>query len=196
MNRIRRNMYGSTSLQWVSTYQVLDLGAISVSANPSFSLDDGFLGAAEGCYVIDTSGSRHDFPIVQAQEQNTYDTQSVFIAGIDPKTLFFTTAITTSDGYVGGELFLPAYILPDDIVAATGNETIVVDDPDWLVVATAAKLAFNDVTYEDKAPDLNNEANALYKQMVDANRRGTSTNPRRSKTQVTRIGQRHSVRFS
>jgi hypothetical protein len=194
-SRIKRNLYSTAGLQWNSTYQVLNLGTISVNAAPAFDLDDTFIGPAESCYVIDLQGSRHDFPIIVAQEQD-YGKQAVFIAGQDPEQLFFTQAITAADGYIGGTLYLPAYVMPDDINTTSGTATVVVDDPDWLVVATAAKLAFNDITYEAKAADLNNEANALYRQMVQTNRRGTTTNPRRSRTQVVKIGQRHATRFS
>jgi len=194
-SRIKRNLYKDATKQFVSTYQVLDLGTITTSAALSFDLDDTFLGPAEDCYVIRTDGTRQDFPILQPQEQE-YGKQSVFIAGQDPKTLYFSKAITTADGYVGAALYLPAYAMPDDINLTSGTASVIVDDPDWLVVATAAKLAFNDITYESKAVDLNAEANALYKTMIDNNRRGTSTNPRKSRTQVVRIGERHSARFS
>lgn len=194
-NRIRRNLYKDTTKQWASTYQVISLGTISASAAPSFALPANFLSAAEGCYVVDTTGSRHDFPIIKPQEQVS-GKQSVFVAGANPQTLYFSAAISATEGYIGGTLYLPAYILPTDIVGVTGLETVVVDDPDWLAVATAAKLAFNDITYESKAPDLNNEANALYGFMFKNNRRGTAGNPRKSPISVTRIGQRHSSRYS
>lgn len=192
-SRIKRSLYRDVARQWDSTYQVLSLGTISVSAAPSFSLPAGYLGAASSCYVIDTSGSRHDFAIVEAQDGN-YLKQAVFIAGQNPQNLFFTKAITANEGYVGGTLYLPAYVLPANIDGTSGSNTVAVDDPDWLAVATAAKLAFSDITYEEKAPDLQAEANALYKQMLSTNRRGTAGNPRKSRYNVTRIGQRHSAR--
>lgn len=192
-NRLKRNLYKDVSRQFDSTYQVLELGTISASATPSFDLDDTFLAVAEGCYVIGTDGSRHDFPIIHASEQD-FNKQAVFVAGQDPQTLFFSKDISATEGYVGGTLYLPAYVLPDDIAGKNGSETVIVDDIDWLAVATAAKLAFNDITYEDKASDLNAEANSLYKTMIARNRRGTSANPRRSSYNVTRIGQRQSTR--
>lgn len=197
-SRIKRSLYSTGTLQWSSTYQVLNLGTIAVSAAPVFDLDDGFIGAAESCYAIDLQGSRHDFPIIepQTQDPSQFSPQSVFVASADPQQLFFSQPITDQDGYIGATLYLPAYIMPDDIDPTNGTNTVVVDDTSWLVAATAAEIAFNDVTYEDKAADLNAKANALYRQMVQNNRRGTPTNPRKSRTQVTRIGQRHSVRFS
>lgn len=192
-NHIRRTVYNDTSKQWVSTYQVLPLGTISVSGAPSFPLPAGFLDAAESCYALDVSGARSDFPIIKPQEQDS-TTQAVFVAGANPQTLYFTKAITAQEGYVGDTLYLPAYVMPTDIVGTTGTETVVVDDPDWLAMATAAELAFNDITYESKAVDLNAKANALYKAMLSTNRRGTSTNPRKSRYNVARIGERHGAR--
>lgn len=191
-NRIKRNLYKDTTKQWVSTYEVLELGAITASADLSFDLDDTFIAPAEGCYAIGSNGSRHDFSLIHAQEVRS-NVQTVFIAGQNPQTLYFSAAIAATEGYVGATLYLPAYVMPDDFKNA--NDTVDVDDPDWLVVATAAKLAFNDVTYEPKAGDLQNEANALYKQMVNNTRRGTAGNPRKSSYNVTRIGQRHSTRY-
>ncbi len=182
-NRLRRNLYRDLSKQNRAAYQILELGTVSASETPSFDLDDNFLGASDDCYIIDKASSRHDFTIIQPQEKS-YLKQQVYIAGVNPQTLYFSQPITTSSTYIGGTLYLPAYVLPDDL---TSNSTIDVDDPDWLVTATAAKIAFNDVTYESKAADLNAEANSLYKVMLANNRRGTYGNPRRSPTSVTRI---------
>lgn len=193
-NRIRRNLYRNASLQLVGSYQVLELGTVSASAAPSFDLDDNFIAPAESCYVIDSSGSRHDFKVIKPQQREP-QTQSVFIAGQDPQTLFFSSAITSTQNYIGGKLFLPAYVMPDDMSTASGSATVVVDDPDWLVIATAAKLAFGDITYEDKVADLNAEANALYNVMIKNNRRGSYGNTRTTPTMTrTRLGERHSSR--
>lgn len=192
-SRIKRNLYSDVARQWDSTYQVLPLGTISINAAPSFILPTSFLGAANDCYVIDANGVRTDFPLVQAQDASS-KVQAAFIAGVVPQTLYFTKPVVSTDSYVGASLYLPAYAMPADIDGSLGSNTINVDDADWLVVATAAKLAFNDITYETKASDLQVEANAMYKQMLAANRRGTAGNPRKSRYNVTRIGQRHATR--
>jgi len=67
-------------------------------------------------------------------------------------------------------------------------DTIPVEDPYWLVYAVASELAFNDLTYEDKAPALNAKANSLYRMMVRNKRRTTTVGPRTIPTNVYRIG--------
>lgn len=191
-NRIRRTLYSDTSKQWTGAYQVLNLGPITVSGALSFPLPAGFLDVAEGCYSLDANNARRYFNIIKPQEQTAQ--QAVFVAGMNPQTLYFSKAITAQDNFVGATLYLPAYVIPADIAGVTGNEVVVVDDVDWLAMATAAELAFNDITYESKAPDLNAKANDLYKKMLNVNRRGTPTHPRKSRYNVTRIGQRHSTR--
>lgn len=188
-SRLNRTRARDISKQWRSDYQVLNLGTITASSTPTFDLDDTFLGAAAGVYAINpTTDARTDFVLIQPQNTD-YLNQAVYIAGNDPQVLTFTKEITSSENYVGATLYLPAYVLPDDITA--DGDTIVCDDPDWLVVATAAKIAFSDITYEDKTADLNAEANFLYSQMTKNNRRGTAGNPRTSRYNTVRIGERH-----
>lgn len=75
--------------------------------------------------------------------------------------------------------------MPENLINAT--DVIAVDDPDWAVMATAAELAFNDITYEDKSAEINTKANALYKEMAQNNRANGFDNPRKVQTNVQRI---------
>lgn len=187
-SRLRRNLYRNAHYNLESSYQVLDLGTISASVAPAFDLDENFIGAANTAYVIGTDGHRTDFDIVKPQAKNQY-IQQVFIAGLDPNVLYFSNEILAADNIIGGTLYLPSYVLPDDIGTTSGNTTITVDDTDWLVIATAAKIAFGDITYEDKVADLNAEANSLYAVMIKNNNRGTYGNPR-----VTPTNLKHRIR--
>lgn len=190
-SRLNRTRARDLTKQWRSDYSVLNVGTISVSTAPTFNLSATFIGAAADAYVITTSGTRSDFDLVQPQDQNRF-IQQVFVADLNPQVLYFTKPILATDNFVGGTLYLPAYVLPTDITS--DSDVIVCDDPDWLVVATAAKIAFGDISYEDKVSDLNAEANALYSQMVRNNRRGIAGSPRTSATSVIRIGERNGRR--
>lgn len=120
----------------------------------------------------------------KAQER-TREQNQVYIYGRQPATLTFNDTITSTSNAVGGTLKVPGYYVPADL---TGDSSVItVDDPYWLVYAVASELAFNDLTYSDKAPDLNAKANNLYSMMVAANRRGTSDYPRTVQTNVQRI---------
>ena len=183
-NRIRRTLYRDLSKSWPATYTLAEIGTIAASTDPTFDLEEEYLGPANDAYVIDLEGHRRDFKIIKPQEKD-YRQQEVFVAGADPQVLSFTKEIITGDAMIGGTLFLPAYFMPDDM--ANASDTVVVDDPDWLAMATASEIAFGDITYEDKAPDINNKANTLYKAMIQNNMRGTYGNARITPTRVQRI---------
>jgi len=111
----------------------------------------------------------------------------VYIYGRFPKYLTFYTDIATGNQLIGGQLLVPGYYIPSDLANAT--DLVPIDDPNWLVYATAAELARNDPAKEDEFPNLLGMANQLYKQMVDANRdtgylQGSLTMP----TSVPQIG--------
>jgi hypothetical protein len=84
--------------------------------------------------------------------------------------LQFSWTLASDDPAVGGTLYLPGYFRPADMDLTQGTTVVVVDDPDWLVMATAAQVAFNDITYDDKFADLNGQANVLYAQMAHRNK--------------------------
>lgn len=110
-------------------------------------------------------------------QENDYVNQSVHLSGGNPQLLTFTQDILSDDQMVGGTLVIPGYYMPDDVSAQT--DLIPAPDPNWLVLATAAEIAFTDIVYEDRAETLNSRANALWNQMVTKNQRGTYKNPRK-----------------
>lgn len=194
LNMKKDELYQDVAKQWSNTYQVLALGTIAASTEPTFDLDDTFLSAANKAYVIDTNNQRHPLDIIKAQEDVDDSKQQVFVAGQDPQTLYFTKAIIAGDSLIGGTLYLPAYVMPDDVSATSATAFIPIPDPNWAVLAVAAELAGNDLTYEDRAPDLNAKANNLYKLMTKKSSRGTYGNPRKTPYNMTRIGERRSRR--
>jgi hypothetical protein len=116
--------------------------------------------------------------ITKPQEAvSSYD--DVYISGKNPKKITFIDDITSTSNLLGLDIQIPGTYMPADMTADT--DTIPVDDPYWLVMAVAAELAFNDLTYEDKSAALNVKANALYQGMVANNRKGTASTPRKAK---------------
>ena len=91
----------------------------------------------------------------------------LYISGRSPKMLTFYNDIESGSQLVGGTLKVPGYYLPDDMVNAT--DEVPVDDPTWLVYATAAELARNDAAKDDQFANLVGMANELYRKMIDAN---------------------------
>lgn len=126
------------------------------------------------------------FTIGKPQERDRFINE-VYLSGRFPAKLTFPNGIssTINTNLIGGTLKLPGYYAPNDV--AVGTDIVMVDDPYWLVYAVASELAFNDITYSDKAPDINAKAGNLYAAMSSNNRRGTNNNPRTAQTNVTQI---------
>jgi hypothetical protein len=192
-NRKKDEMYGEVTKNWASAFEVKEVGEITVDNNLSFELtgDDlgNFIAEADQAYVIDTNGQYHYFDFVKVNEVDRRY-QNLYVAGANPQKLYFTRPVTADDAIVGGTLYLPGYWMPEDLDAeAEGIEDaiIVVDDPEWAVMAVAAQIAFNDITYEEKFDDLDGQAGVLWKIMVKKNRRRNRGNPETSAYKVKRI---------
>ena len=150
----------------------------------TYSVPRSLLAFSDKVYVVDTNGDKHYLDLIHPQERD-YESQQVHISGGNPQILTFTEDITATDVLVGGTLYWPGYYLPNDVSATT--DLLPVPDPNWLVIAVAAELAFTDIVYEDRAEALNARANALWKQMVTKNRIGTHDSPRVTPYNVKRI---------
>lgn len=192
LNTKKDELYKDTKQNWVSAYEVLNLGTITASAALSIDLPDNFTGIAgddyddargSDAYVVLTSGERTNLRAIKPSQRTSQ--QAFYIAGVNPQTLNFTQEIAADDDMVGGTLYLPSYVTPDDVALA--NDELPVPDADWLVFATAAELAFSDLIYEDKAEALNAKANNLYRMMVANNRRQSSGSVRRMTYIVPKI---------
>lgn len=152
----------------------------------SYSLHRNLLNPSDKAIVVTSAYGDLYFTIGKPQERTRFENE-VYLSSRNPAKLIFPNGVssTANTNTIGGTLKLPGYYIPNDMT--TSDDIVPVDDPYWLVLATASELAFNDISYADKAPDLNNKANNLYDLMVAANRRGTSNNPRILYTNVNRI---------
>ncbi len=169
---------------WVSLFSIESLGTVTAGTQ-TYDLEDTIILPADRVTVTTTTGHDIDYRLVKPQERGRYP-HSVYISGRDPQTLTFSDTIESTDQIVGGTIYVAGYYMPDDLVNA--SDTVPCDDPYWLVYAVASELAFNDLTYAAKAPDLVAKANNLWSGMVLSNRRGSGNNPRVARTNVTAIG--------
>lgn len=184
-NRLQRRWATDPKNLWSSLFEIRDLGTIAAGTQ-TYEFDDEFIMPADKVIVTTTDSTPQQLRYVLIKPEERFDTfRAAYISGRDPQTLTFTDTFVTDTQPIGGILSLGAYWLPDDLVSAT--DTINVDDPYWLVLATASELAGNDITYSDKAVDLNSKADELYRQMSLMNRRGTYNNPRVTPTNVRKI---------
>lgn len=158
---------------------------IIVTGVQSYSVHRNLLNPSDVAIVTTTTQDIH-YMIGKPQERSRF-LNEVYLSGRQPQLLTFydTISATSNSQLIGATLKLPGYFVPNDLTALT--DIIPVDDEYWLVYAVAGELAFNDITYSDKAPDLNAKANNLYSGMVVANRKGTNNYPRQARTNVNRI---------
>ena len=194
LNRKKDELYQNVTQNWRNTYEVRSIGTISASTAPAYNLPTDFLalsgdenstdGAGGGVYIIKTDGNRVDVDVIRPEERDSVN-RAAYVAGSAPEKLYFTTAIVAGEDIIGGTLYAPGYYLPADLTLA--DDVLPFLDPNWACMAVAAEVAFNDITYEDKAADLNSKANSLFEQMVRKNRGNLHNAPRRVKWNVKRI---------
>lgn len=194
LNRVKDDLYQDTEKNWRNTYEVRSIGTITASAAPVYSLPTDFLalsgnenstaGAGGGVYIIKTDGNRVDVNVIKPEERDSVN-RAAFIAGSSPEKLYFTTPIVAGEDIIGGTLYAPAYFMPADLSAEA--DVLPFLNPNWACTAVAAEVAFNDITFEDKAPDLNVKANDLYKKMLKRNKGQLHNAPQRVKYNVKPI---------
>lgn len=173
---------GDSKQTWLSQFEIREVGTVTTDLN--YDLDSQLIVPSDGLIITKTDGQDVEYKIVKPQERDRFP-RSVYISGSDPQVLTFSETIAADSQIIGGTIKLPGYYVADDLT--TGNATVPVDDPFWLVYAVAAELSFNDLTYESKYPDLLGKANSLYSNMTRKNRRGSSGNPRTVRVSVNRI---------
>jgi hypothetical protein len=189
-NTLKNNLYDDTNQKWQTAFvpdHAVD-GTIEIATRPSFILPDNFIMPSDQL-EIDANGHTFYIDYVAPENRNRHQRQ-FYIAGDNPKKLYLSFAIPDGHQLVGGSLILPGYYRPADVDYTIATAVIPVPDPQWSVIATAAQVAFNDTTYDEKYPDLLQRANSLYVKMAAKNRRGTAGNARKVRTNVPKIGLR------
>lgn len=159
---------------------------IIASGTTDYNLNRSFLTPANRAYVLTTSSTKVYIDYIEPRASQV-DGRRLYIWGVNPQSVSFTNDIESTENIVGGTLFVPGYYLPAELSTSDGTAEIPLTNPYWGVMAVAAEVAANDITYEDKEANLNTKANNLYRQMVRKNRRNTYNKPKPAPTNVQRI---------
>lgn len=162
---------------WDSLYDsIYPIG--TVSATNTFELDDEvrILSPAPGDYVIitHTDGTISEYETVKAKDLKRYATGN-YCAKVG-RNLVFSRAFTTSDTESGGTITAPVYRYAEHLI--NDNDEVPVDDPNWLVLATAAEYNRGDIVKQNQYPNIINEANALMEAMKISNEAQVEDAPR------------------
>lgn len=164
-NRLQRQWATDPYKKWVSLFEIKNVTPVIDASTFTYSLDASFLIPSDYIIVTKTDGSDVEIEITKPQKRIGNDTK-VYLSGRNPKKLTFI-GTTIDSTLVGGTIKVPAYYLPADMTAS--SSVVSVDDPNWLVYATAAELARNDASKQDQFPNLLGIANDLYSKMASAN---------------------------
>lgn len=177
----QRQWASENGIDWNSLYDpAFSLG--TVTATDTFDIDTSTvrkLSDREGDFVriVWSDGVGYtDYTTVDANKLKDY---SWGVTAQSPKgfycaqiggTLKFNHTFTSSDAQYGGEIFIPCYTYADAITSANPNsDEVQVDNPDWLVVRTAAEVVRNDIVRRSRYPELLAEANEIMQRMKDDN---------------------------
>lgn len=168
-------------VDWASLYNpALSIGR--VTATDTFDLDTSTirkLSNRDEDYIrivwADKVGYT-DYTLVDANKLKDYyagankESYMGFYAAKMGGELVFNHTFTANDGQFGGEIFVPCYVLTDEITADNpDSDEVQVDDPDWLVTRVAAEYVRNDITRRPRFVELLTEANDIMDRMKDDN---------------------------
>ncbi len=166
-NRKQREWCTDPRNKWNSLFEIRALSPVlDVTTTPTYTynLAADFYQPSDFVKIVKNDSSIVVYPIVKAQQRNV-ELQSLYIHGSNPKKITFSQIV--DKGLEGATMYVPGYYLLADL--ANSTDPVLVDDPNWLVYATAAELARNDPAKEDNYPNLIGMANELYARMSNAN---------------------------
>lgn len=144
---------------WSSLYDpAVEIGTIS--ATDTYDLDDTIRVISQDAddpIQIVTDTQTINYHTVPAQDLKKY-TSGNYCARVGA-TLKFNKTFSATDPEYGGTIKVPAYLYAEHLTKA--SDEVPVDDPNWLVVITAADWVQSDVTLAQNRPDFIAEANDL-----------------------------------
>lgn len=155
-------------VEWESTYTLTDIGTISTT--DLYDLDESIFrvsnDAGDPIVIRNTDGSESKFYLVASSQLGRY-TSGNYVSRFGNQ-LKFNRVFSSSDVEFGGTIQVPGYVKPDYLV--NENDEIPVDDPNWLVLISAAEWTRTDNTLLQSYPLLIAEANNAMTAMKQANR--------------------------
>lgn len=158
-NRNVRQWALDSTVDWPSRYEQRVIGTTSIGTQ-SYELDDDIVRISDYVRLVDAN-NQVKYSTAFKPQTTAAMTTGCYISGTDPKQLTFIDVIgETLDGL---SITVPCYTLPDDMI--NPGDTVLIDNPQWLIYATAAELARNDYSKEEQYSNLQGIANDLYANM-------------------------------
>jgi hypothetical protein len=194
-NRLKNVWAQDADILWNSLFDTREYGPVQ-AANQEYDLDSDVFFVSDGVSIVRLDGNIDWFRVVQPKARNDESSSRpdhgigmsggdfgmplVYIKGSSANqgsnlTLVFVDPFTATSLDVGGTISVGVYTLPDDF--KNSSDIVVVDDPYWLVYATASELARNDPAKQDQVPNLSGLANAAYGKMITLNQGNSFEQP-------------------
>lgn len=168
------NMYIDTwanepGVDWGSTYDPgVSIGI--VTATDTFDLDDSISKISnqpdDYAEITNTDGTISKYQTVEPKRLKVYP-NGKYCAKIG-RSLVFNKPFVSTDLEFGGAITVPSYLFLDHLVS--DSDDVPVDDPNWLILMSAAEWTRTDITLAQNYPTLVAEANDAMAGMKIANR--------------------------
>lgn len=212
-NMLQADWCQDSDVLWNSLFSAREYGPISATEQ-AYDMDSDVFYLSDGLSILRLDGNTDWFRVVQPK--NRYDETAgyqmgrgmtagdfglplVYLTGnssgqgsnltLNFQNPFQTTqnGNTQTSGDVGGTIQVGVYAQLADLANVT--DTVLVDNPYWLVWATAAELARNDPAKQDQLPNLVGKANDVYMKMVTANQGNSYEQPNGPRYILPQIGE-------
>ena len=197
-NRLQANFCQDADVLWNSLFEERTYGPI-IATEQAYDLDEDVFFLSDSVYILRTDGNTDQFTVVHPNARNDNSSQLVGMTGGDMGLpLCYVTGTAANQGSnlvlnfsdpfqtnvngvtqnsldVGGTIQVGVYTLLPDLV--NDSDTVLVDDPFWLVWMTASELARNDPAKQDQVPNLSGIANQAYEKMITQNQGNSFEQP-------------------
>jgi hypothetical protein len=155
-------------VDWDSTYDPgVDIG--TVTATDTFDLDDSIYKLSkqpdDSVQITHTDSQISNYSIVKANQLKRFP-DGKYCAKVGA-TLKFNKAFTSADPEFGGTITVPCHVAPEHLVS--DSDDVPVDNPNWLVLMSAAEWVQSDITLAQNYPGILTQANEAMTAMKAAN---------------------------
>ena len=151
------------TVDWASLYDDrYDIGSTGTTRRYDIPEEVRKFSGTPGDYVVvKTDGTERYFTVI-AGDQLTQHEGGDYCAKVGDSLVF------TTDLPAGGSILAPVYLYAEKLNGP--NSEILIDNPLWLVIASAGEYARNDVMAAGQYGNLVAEANLLMEKMIENNR--------------------------
>lgn len=150
---------------WASLYDFRNSGTVSATDTFALTATIRKVSQMDGdkVRILHTDSNETEYTIVPADR--LYEYRYDFAVAVTGTNLMFSSAFTADSPQFGGTIIVPSYGYAE--FPTNDTDLIEVDNPDWLVLRTAAEFVRTDITRQNQYPNLINEAQQLMDKMKE-----------------------------